>query len=463
MPIIPAPLQLTPATGIFRLGAGATVAHGDTTLAPLVERFCADLDRRSGIRARAVLAGTCDTGHDITVSLDDDPELTGLPAPLGVDPAGAPGDERYALTIGEADITLRAREPAGVARGLMSLLQLAATGAPDADGAVSLRALRILDAPRFAWRGLTVDVVRTFFDSMQIRKVIDLIALYKLNVLHLHLTDDQGWRIEAGRPANAREHDGTFYTNDELRALVAYAADRFVTVLPEVDTPGHAAALLQLHPELDSGRNILRHEPGRPHRSGWLDPELPATFEVLDTVFTELAGIFPGPFVDIGGDEPFGMPDEAYVAYVDRLRSRVRALGKRTMGWQESIRAGADPEHVIQFWMSAASPGSGGGASLSPETAATVAANAARSHADVEQALEHAGRSIVTLSPGTDGSGNKTCSPSFAHRPAARRRDRATGRPLFHRWFVCVTDSAALLSGWHAWRPRLQSSLGAAQ
>ncbi|HKB32007.1 MAG TPA: family 20 glycosylhydrolase [Streptosporangiaceae bacterium] len=239
MPIIPAPRQLTLGTGQFRLGAGGTVAHGGTTLAPLVERLCEDLDRRSGIRARAVLAGTCDAAHGITVSLDDDPELTGLPAPLGVDPAGASSDERYALTIGQAGITLRAREPAGVARGLMSLLQLVATATPDADGAVSLRALRILDAPRFAWRGLTVDVVRRFFDLTQIRKVIDLIALYKLNVLHLHLTGDQGWRIEAGRPANACEPDGTFYTNDGLRALVAYAADLFVTVLPEVDTPGH--------------------------------------------------------------------------------------------------------------------------------------------------------------------------------------------------------------------------------
>jgi hexosaminidase len=398
MPIIPAPQQVTPAAGRFLFGAGARVAYGDAALAPLAGRFCEDLRRRCGARARAVPAGTVAAAHEVTVGLSDDPGLAGLPAPLGLDPAGTGGDERYALTIGEDGVTLRAREPAGVARGLASLLQLIATAAPAAGGAVPLPAARILDAPRFAWRGLTVDVVRTFFGPMQIRKVIDLIALYKLNVLHLHLTDDQGWRIEAGRPDHAREPDGTFYTNDELRALVAYAADRFVTVVPEVDTPGHAAALLRLHPELDSGRNLISYElgPGQAHQSIWLDPGLPATFDVLDTVFAELAGVFPGPFINIGGDEPFGMPDDAYAAYVGRLKPAVRALGKRTMGWQESIRAGADPGHVIQHWISAASPGSGGEVPLPPETAAAVSANAARARADIEQALEHGVPVIVS-------------------------------------------------------------------
>ena len=237
-----------------------------------------------------------------------------------------------------------------MARGLASLLQLLATAAPGG-GAVSLPALRIRDAPRFAWRGLSVDVVRRFFGAAQIRKVIDLLALYKLNVLHLHLTDDEGWRIEAGRPAAAREPDGTFYTDDELRALVAYAADRFVTLVPEVDTPGHAAALLRLRPELASGRNLAgyRPGPGQRHQNAWLDPGLPATFEVLEEVFAGLAGVFPGPFIHIGGDEPFGMPDDAYAAHVGRLLSTVRGLGRRTIGWQESIRAGADPRHVIQY------------------------------------------------------------------------------------------------------------------
>jgi hexosaminidase len=260
--------------------------------------------------------------------------------------------------------------------------------------AAPLPALDILDAPRFAWRGLTVDVVRRFFPPAQIRTLIDLAALYKLDVLHLHLTDDQGWRVEAGRPAPMREPDGTFYTDDEVRALVAYAADRFVTLLPEIDTPGHGLALLRLRPELGSGRNLVR--PGQPHQSAWLDPELPATFEILDAALAELAGLFPGPFLHIGGDEPYGMPDQAYGVYVRRLKQTARALGKRTVGWQESIRAGADPGHVIQYWMDASSLGVGGEAPVPPEVAARVTANYRRARTDLEQALAHGVPVIVS-------------------------------------------------------------------
>jgi hypothetical protein len=284
-PIIPAPARLRPAIGEFRLVPGTTVAYRDPILAPLVRRFAQDAARRCGI---ALDVGTGERAGAIVIDLGDDPDFAGLPAPLGLDPAGPPRDERYALTIDRSGIRLRAREPAGVARGLTSLLQLIATAT-----AAPLPALDILDAPRFAWRGLTVDVVRRFFPPAQIRTLIDLAALYKLDVLHLHLTDDQGWRVEAGRPAPMREPDGTFYTDDEVRALVAYAADRFVTLLPEIDTPGHGLALLRLRPELGSGRNLVR--PGQPHQSAWLDPELPATFEILDAALAELAGLFPRP------------------------------------------------------------------------------------------------------------------------------------------------------------------------
>jgi hexosaminidase len=388
VPVIPAPVRLTPATGSFRFGGGATVGYGGAALAPLAERFCEDVARRHGIAARAAPAGAGHAAPGITVSLGGDAELAGLPAALGTAPTGTPADERYALTIGGDGITLRAAQPAGAARGLATLQQLIATEAADAGG-VRLPALRILDGPRFAWRGLSLDVVRRFFGPGQIRKVIDLLALYKFSVLHLHLTDDQGWRIEAGRPAGAREPDGTFYTDGELRDLVSYATQRFVTLVPEVDTPGHAAALLRLHPELGSGRNLVSYElaPGQMYRSAWLDPRLPATFGVLGEVFAGLAGLFPGPFVHIGGDEPFGMPNDDYTAYVGRLIAAVRGVGKRTMGWQESIRAGADPGHLIQYWISAASLASGGETALPPEAAAAVAANNERSHADIERAL----------------------------------------------------------------------------
>jgi hexosaminidase len=238
-PVIPAPARLTPAAGEFRLGPGSTAACRDPALVSLARRFGQDVERRCGVPVRAVPLGAHERAPEIVIDLADDPDFAGLPAPLGIDPAGAPADERYLLTVDPAGVRLRARAPAGVARGLATLLQLIATQ-PRASvgGGMSLPALRILDAPRFAWRGLAVDVVRRFFPPPQIRRLIDLVALYKLDVLHLHLTDDQGWRVEPGRPGPARDPDGTFYTNDELRGLISYAADRFVTLLPEIDTPG---------------------------------------------------------------------------------------------------------------------------------------------------------------------------------------------------------------------------------
>ena len=191
------------------------------------------------------------------------------------------------------------------------------------------------------------------------------------------------------RPAPLREPDGSFYTNDELNALESYAADRFVTLLPEVDTPGHALALLSLHPELRSGRNLV-------HRSAWLDPDLPATLPLMDAVLAELASLFPGPFLHIGGDEPYGMPDQAYGDYVRHLKRAVRALGKRSVGWQESVRAGADPGHVIQYWMDASSLGTGAELPPSPEVTARVRANYRRGHDDIEQALAHGVPVIVS-------------------------------------------------------------------
>jgi hexosaminidase len=382
MAIIPAPLRVTRGAGTLRLGPDLAVGYHDPALAAAAEWFCADLRRRTGIRARATPGGS----GVLTVGLGDIPWHA---APLGIDPAGRAGDESYALTIGADGAAVLAPEPAGAARALTSLLQLVAATPPDADGFVTLAALDVLDAPRFAWRGLSLDVVRRFFPPARIRQVIDLLALYKLNVLHLHLTDDEAWRIEPGRPAGAREPDGTFYTGSELRELVGYAAGKFVTIVPEVDSPGHAAAFMELRPELRTGRNQIAYQRtgGDLHRSAWLDPELPGTIGTIADVFAELAEICPCPFVHVGGDEAWRMPEAAYQDYARRLLAAVRGLGKRPVGWQELARAGTGAVAAVQYWMSPASFEFPGEAELPPETAAMVAANAARTRADIEQAL----------------------------------------------------------------------------
>jgi hexosaminidase len=349
-PVIPAPVRFDPGPGRFALRPDTTVACTAPAAAPVVERFCAEIRRRTGLRVAPLIGHPEPDGTPVRIQLTAGDEHAVLPAPQGLTPTGDGSlDERYSLVIEAGQVVLDATEPAGVARGLTTLLQLAAT-ADRGDGAVWLQGARIADAPRYAWRGLSLDVARAFFTPDEIRRVIDLLALYKLNVLHLHLNDDQAWRLRAG----SRRPDGAWYSAADLRALAAYAADRFVTVVPEVDMPGHASALMRMHPELNTGRNSVEFTSPLVHedRAVWLDPELPATRTLVQEILTEVAGICPGPYLHIGGDEPWGMPAGLYASYVRWARDVVRSVGKRPLGWQESARAGLGPDDIVQYWLS---------------------------------------------------------------------------------------------------------------
>jgi hexosaminidase len=379
--VIPAPARFDSDGGRgFAFRPGTVVAYADPGLAPVAGRFCAQIARRTGLRLVPVRGGgPAPAEPSVTVELAATAELAGLPATAGLSPGGGdPVGERYSLVIEEGQVVVRAAEPAGVARGLTTLLQLVASGTEE----LVVPCTRILDAPRYAWRGLSLDVARTFFTLEEIRRVIDLLELYKLNVLHLHLTDDQAWRLPLGRPAASPEPGAAFYRDEDLRALAGYAADRFVTIVPEIDTPGHTAALLRLRPDLSTGRNEVDYEilPGHKRHAVWLDPELPATFEVMEQVLAGMAAIFPGPYLHIGADEPRGMPDEVYASYVRRLRRLVRILGKRPLGWQESARAGLGPDDVIQLWLT----GIDLPVSVPPQVRAQVEAEVALSRRDAE-------------------------------------------------------------------------------
>jgi hexosaminidase len=385
-PVIPAPLRFEAGRAReFAFRPGTTVAYADSGAAPAAERFCAEITRRTGMRLVPRAGQPGPDGPSVRIELAAGDDIRALPAPAGLAPGDpGPADERYALVIDGDQVVVRAAEPAGIARALTTLIQLLATAPPAGPAEIRLPAARILDAPRYAWRGLSLDVARTFFTAGEIRRVIDLLALYKLNVLHLHLTDDEAWRISAGRPAGRPEPGAAFYRDEDLRALARYAAERFVTIVPEVDTPGHAAALMRLRPDLSTGRNESEWEllPGHGHHAVWLDPELPATFELIGQVLAGLAGIFPGRYLHIGGDEPRGMPDDLYVSYIQRLRRLVRSLGRHPLGWQETARAGLGPDDVIQYWLT----GTGLAASLPPQVRAQMDADLAMSGRDVETA-----------------------------------------------------------------------------
>jgi hexosaminidase len=404
-PVIPAPARFDVAGGRgFAFQPGTVVVYSDARIAPVVGRFCAQIARRTGLRLTPVQDSVPPDGPSVAIELAAGPEhaagpgLDGLPAPDGLSPAGGdPADERYSLLIDDGRVVVRAAEPVGVARGLTTLVQLVAATPAASAGQVDVPAARIGDGPRYAWRGLSLDVARTFFTVEEIRRVIDLLELYKLNVLHLHLTDDQAWRLPMGMPGGEPEPGTDCYSTEDLRALAAYAADRFVTIVPEVDTPGHATALLRLHPELSTGRNEVEYEilPGHPRHAVWLDPELPATFGLMEQVLAGLAAIFPGPYLHIGADEPRGMPDEAYMSYVRRLRRLVRSLGRRPLGWQETARAGLRPDDVIQFWLT----GIDLPPHVPPQVRAQVAAELALASRDVETAVSVSVPVIVSPLP----------------------------------------------------------------
>jgi hexosaminidase len=384
--VIPAPARLHHDAGEFMFRSGATVACINTELAPIVDRFCLEIARRTGLRVRPMTGATGSNEPSIRIELTTAEELGALPVPKGVSPMGdRPFDERYSLVIDERRLLVRAAKPVGIARGLSTLIQLVATAPCTGTSEVSLPATRILDAPRYAWRGLSLDLARTFFTLDEVRRVIDLIALYKLNVLHLHLTDDQSWRLPVGRSAENAKSNGSFYSAEELGALAAYAEERFVVIVPEVDTPGHASALVRMRPELNTGRNLVELElpHDHTHRTAWLDPELPATFAAMEEVLSGVAAIFRGPYIHIGADEPRGMPHDLYTSYVRRVRGLVRSMGKRPLGWQESARAGLGPDDVIQYWLSDIDLP----ATLPPEMRARMDADIAASRRDIETAV----------------------------------------------------------------------------
>jgi hexosaminidase len=219
--------------------------------------------------------------------------------------------------------------------------------------------VRIADRPRFAWRGAALDVARHFFTVDEVKRYIDLISLYKLNVLHLHLTDDQGWRIAIDGWPKLTTHGGStqvgggrggFYTKRDYLSIVRYARDRYITVVPEIDVPGHTGAALSSYPELncDDRAPALYTGISVGFTSLCLDKEV--TYRFVGDVIAQLAALTPGPYLHIGGDEAQTVPDDRYVAFVERVQRMVRAHGKRAIGWQETAKAELPPSSVVQYW-----------------------------------------------------------------------------------------------------------------
>lgn len=380
-PVIPLPASVAPAPGQFILTTATPVRVASTDLEPVAVYLRGRLHGAE----KAMCAGAVETASAPGIELRLDRTL--------------PDEEAYALNIDAAGITLAGGGSAGCFYAVQTLLQLlpaevAAMGlATGRDYGLSCGKYR--DAPALGWRGMHLDCSRHFFPPDFIRQYIDLLALHKMNRFHWHLTDDQGWRLEIARypaltqvgawrdrtvaghtsdhPRHYREErHGGFYSQREVRDIVAYARERHIEVVPEIDIPGHAAALLAAHPEL-----ACRHGEFQVESHFGIFPDVlcskEETFAFLEQVFAEMAAMFPGDYVHIGGDEVvktawracahcqqlirdrgLGNEDGLHGYFVARVAEILRGLGKRVVAWDEVLDGAVSRDTTVMCWNSRA-------------------------------------------------------------------------------------------------------------
>ena len=434
--LIPLPAKLTPRAGSFALGPTTSIVAADD------------------LRAEAELLR------------DQLRPATGLPLPiassakssritLGLDPSlETVGEEGYRLTVSADEVAIRAPRAAGIRHGSQTLRQLLPPDiyrrAPAAGDSWAIPAVEIEDRPSFGWRGSHLDVGRHFMPKEFVLKHIDLLAMHKLNVFHWHLTEDQGWRIEikkyprlttvgafrkdsmtaprtkdpALRKFSGRRHGG-FYTQDDVREVVRYAADRGITVMPEIEMPGHAMAAIAAYPELgNTGRavEVLTIWGITDHVLGVTDNVLRFFEDVLD----EVLELFPSKFIHIGGDEcpktewrstpsaqermkKEGLRDEDELQswFIRHFDSWLAKRGRRLVGWDEILEGGLAPGATVMSWR-----GEQGGIA------------AAKAGHDVVMApqkptyLDHSQTELPTEPPGIGG--HNSLEDVYAYRPVPK-------------------------------------------
>ena len=264
----------------------------------------------------------------------------------------------YVLEITPDGITISAKDAAGIFNGTTTLEQVLAFS-PDTERGQFLPAGTITDSPRFAYRGYMLDVARTFFGVDTVKAVIDRIAPYKINHLHLHLSDDQGWRIEIkswpklATVGGQFEVDGTpggYFTQEQYKEIVAYAASRGMTIVPEIDMPGHTNAALSAYAELNLDGQARDPYTGTEVGFSTLDANKEVTYQFVDDVVRELAAMTPGPYIHLGGDESAVTPHDDYVKFVREVQQIIINHGKKAMGWDEVAIAGLAEGTVAQLW-----------------------------------------------------------------------------------------------------------------
>ncbi len=409
--VIPRPATVARSKGEFVIGPKTRITGLDAEFSAVAYRFARELEPASGMNLRAPGGG----GPSIMLARD--------PALLHT-----LGREGYRLSCDSTGIVIEAGDAAGAFYGTRTLLQLLPPEIFREATVTGVRwtipAVTIEDSPRFAWRGSHLDVSRHFMPKAFVKKYIDLLALQKMNTFHWHLTDDQGWRIEikkyprlttvgawrsetlVGRPTNNpatrvfdKKPHGGFYTQDDVREIVAYAAERFITVVPEIEMPGHSQAAIAAYPHLGNTTDSIA-----PWTMWGVTPYIlnasDSTIAFMQDVLTEVLALFPSPYIHIGGDEApktqwnaspvaqarikaLGLKDanELQSWFIKQMDAFLTAKGRRLVGWDEILEGGLAPNAVVMSWR-----GTAGGIAAARERHDVVMTPNAQTYFDKYQA-----------------------------------------------------------------------------
>ena len=361
LPLLPVPTTVVVQEGALTIDEGFTVGFEgvrDPLLTRAVERFLARLQARTGlpVRPTPIPSGT---GTLQVRCAQLEPALLSESV-----------NERYALDVTPQGARLEASTPSGILRGLATMQQLVRAG-PDG---IRARAVHVEDAPRFAWRGLMLDVSRHFAATGAILRTLDAMESVKLNVLHLHLSDNEGFRVESRRYPRLTAYPssgGQFYTQAEIRAIVAAARDRGIRVVPEFEMPGHVQSILVAYPALGSGPAPLTRGRGPDTMKAVLDPSRESTYQFLTGLLGEMATLFPDAAMHVAGDEAQGehwlanagirtfMRQHGFTSthelqgyFTRRVVAILSALGKTAVVWDEAVNPNLPKHVVVQAWRS---------------------------------------------------------------------------------------------------------------
>ena len=352
--LIPKPVSIMATGGFFSLKSGTDIYfQGESIELKQIGQYLADkLKLSTGFGIDVISATNTPGSGNIYLTLTEN------------NPNAILGDEGYELIITEKLVLLSANKPAGLFRGIQTIRQLLPAKiemASKQTGPWQIATGTITDYPVYSYRGVMLDVSRHFFGIEDVEKVMEYLAYYKMNTLHLHLSDDQGWRIEIKSWPELTKHGGStqvggdkggYFTQEQYTAIVQYAKDRYITIIPEIDMPGHTNAALSSYAELNCSGKATELYTGTEVGFSSFCTSLDITYKFIDDVVRELAAITPGPYIHIGGDESHSTKREDYIPFINKVQDIVLSHGKKVLGWDDVAIASLKPNVVAQHWAS---------------------------------------------------------------------------------------------------------------